>query len=103
LDIHIFLKFVLEHASKISYNFQKDLSNSALHAPIENDLTLVLRGFVVRSQVPNFTPDPSFDHNLCISGLNGHCKGTLASSFQEFSNDILGASCGACLPFQLRP
>jgi hypothetical protein len=52
--------------SKISYNSQKDLSNGVLHAPIGDDLTFFLKGFVVKSQVPNLTPNPSFDHNLCI-------------------------------------
>ncbi len=103
MDIHIFLNFFWEHASKISHNSQKDFSNGVLHAPIEDDLILVLRGFVVMNQVPNLTPNPFLDHNLCILGLNGQCKGTLTSTFQELSNDILGAPFGVCLPFQLRP
>jgi len=103
LDIHIFLNFFWEHASKISHNSQKDISNGVLHAPIEDDFIIVLRGFVVRSQVSNLTPNPFIDHNLCILGLNGQCKGTLASTFQKLSNDILGAPFGVCLPFQLRP
>jgi hypothetical protein len=94
--------FFWEHASKISHNSQKDISNGVLHAPIEDDFIIVLRGFVVRSQVPNLTPNPFIDHNLCISGLNGQCKGTLAFTFQKLSNDILRAPFGACLPFQLR-
>ncbi len=66
LDIHIFFYFFWEHASKISHNSQKDLSNDVLHAPVEDDLTLVLRGFVFRNQVLNLTPNLFLDHNLCI-------------------------------------
>jgi hypothetical protein len=48
-----------------------------LHAPIGDDLTLALREFVVNSQIPNLNLNPSFDHNLCISSLNGQYEGTL--------------------------
>jgi hypothetical protein len=40
--------------------------------PNQNYLTLILRGFVVGSQIPNLTPNPSFDHNSCILCLNEH-------------------------------
>jgi hypothetical protein len=60
-----------------SYNPQKDLSNGASHTLIEDHLTPTLRGFVVRSQIPNLILDPSFDHNSCISGLNEQYEGTL--------------------------
>jgi hypothetical protein len=33
------------------YILEKDFSNSVLHSSIGNDLTLVLRGFVVGSQM----------------------------------------------------
>jgi hypothetical protein len=32
---------------------------------------------MVRSQIGNLTPDPSFGHNLCFRYLNGSCKPTL--------------------------
>jgi hypothetical protein len=67
----------LEYAREISYNPQKDLYNGALHAPIEDHLTPILRGFVVGSQIHNLTPKLSFDHNSCILGLNEQCEGTL--------------------------
>jgi hypothetical protein len=48
LDDHIFFKLsFFEHTMAISYSFQKDLSNSVLHAPIGDHLTLALKGFVV--------------------------------------------------------
>jgi hypothetical protein len=53
----------LEHARAISYNLQKDLSNDALHAPINNLFTLAPREFVVGSQIPNLIPNLSFDPN----------------------------------------
>jgi hypothetical protein len=46
-------QFVLEHARAISCNPQKDLSNSVSQAPIKDHLILALKGFVVRSQIPN--------------------------------------------------
>jgi len=47
----------LKHAKEISYNLQKDLSNSVSHAPIRYHLTLVLKGF------GTLDPDLSYDHN----------------------------------------
>jgi hypothetical protein len=60
----------LDCTRKISYNVQKDLFNGVLHAPIKYHLIPSLRGFVVGSQIFNLILDPSFDHNLCILGLN---------------------------------
>jgi hypothetical protein len=79
-----------EHAREIFYSPWKDLSNNVLHNLIENHLTLILRGFVIGSQISNLTLNPSFDHNSCISSLNGQCEGTLTFTFQDISNDILG-------------
>jgi hypothetical protein len=47
-----------------------------LHAPIKDDLTFALRGFVVESQIFNLIPDLSFDQNSCVSSLNeqGHYR-----------------------------
>ncbi len=42
-------------------------------APIRDNLTPVLRGFVVGSQIFNLTFALSFDHNSCISCLNEQC------------------------------
>ncbi len=67
----------LEHRTTITYSFQKYLSNGVLFAPIGNHLTPTLRGFVIGSQILNLTPDPSFDHNSCISSLNDQGEGTL--------------------------
>jgi hypothetical protein len=67
----------LEHRRAITYSLQKYLSNGVLFAPIGDHLTLTLKGFVIGSQIPNLTPDPSFDHNSCISSLNDQGEGTL--------------------------
>jgi len=60
----------LEHARAIIYSLQKDLFNDASHALIGNHLTLILKGYVARNQIPYLTFGPSFDHNSCISCLN---------------------------------
>jgi hypothetical protein len=66
-----------EHVKVITYSLQNDIFNEVFHYPIGDDLTPTPRGFVVGSQIGNLTLDPSFDHNSCISGVNGQCKGTL--------------------------
>jgi len=33
--------------------------------PIGSHLTHVFKGFVIRSQIENLTPTPSFDYNSC--------------------------------------
>ncbi len=70
-------KVFLECTRVISYNPQNYLSNGVLQAQIKDHLTPFLRGFVVESQIFNLTPNPSFDHNLCILGLNEQCEGNL--------------------------
>jgi len=67
----------LEHATIIYYSPQKYFFNNVLHAPIGNPLTPALRGFVVKNQISNLTPDFSFDQNSCISYLNEQWEGTL--------------------------
>jgi hypothetical protein len=80
----------------------KDISNDVLHAQIRDDLTLALRGFVVKSQIPNLTLDHSFDHNSCILGLNEQCEGTLGIYILKSFQWYFEAQFGACLPFLLR-
>jgi hypothetical protein len=76
LDIRIFFKSnMFKTCMENILFFQKDLSNTILHPPIEDHLTFALRGFVVRNQIPNLTFDPSFDHNSCISYLNEKYEG----------------------------
>jgi len=53
-----------------------------LHSLIGSHLTPSLRGFVVGNQIPNLTPNPSFDHNSCILSINEQCKGTLGIYFK---------------------
>jgi hypothetical protein len=91
-----------EHARTIFYNFQKYFFDDVWHAPIRAHFTLVLKGFVIKGQIPILTSNPSFNHNSCISSINEQCKGTLSIYTLELSNNILGVWIGACLPFQLR-
>jgi hypothetical protein len=73
LDIHIFFKSSFFGACEgISYSFQKGFSNNVSYAPIGYHLTFALKGFVT------LDPDRSFDHNLCIWGLNEQCESTLS-------------------------
>jgi hypothetical protein len=58
-------------------NLQKDLSNGVSHTSIGTHLTLALKGFTVKNQILNLTPNFSFDHNSCIQILNEQCRGTL--------------------------
>jgi hypothetical protein len=87
LHIHIFFKTTcLEHAKAISYSLQKVPSNGVLHTLIGDHLTSYLKGFLVRSQILNLTPNLPFDHNSCSLGLNEQYEGTLgiyiSKSFQ---------------------
>jgi hypothetical protein len=63
-------QFFYENSKAISYSPQKYLSNGVLHAPIEANLTLSFKELVIRNQIPNLIPAPSFDHNSCKSSLN---------------------------------
>ncbi len=67
-----------ENTKTISYSPQKTISNGLQHAPIRIQLTLVFKGFVVESQIPNLIHVPSFDHNSCKSSLNDQCEVTLS-------------------------
>jgi hypothetical protein len=46
-----------EHARAICYSPQKNLSKGVLHYPIIGHLTPSLRGFMVKSQIPNLIPN----------------------------------------------
>jgi len=67
-----------EHIKVVTFSPQKDIFNGVLHIPIGDDLTPTLKGFVVRSQIPNLTLDFSFDCNSYISGVIAQCKGILS-------------------------
>jgi len=85
LHIHIFFKTTcLEHARAISYSLQKVPSNGVLHTLIGNHLTSYLKGFLVRSQILNLTPNLSFDHNSCSLGLNEQYEGIRHLHFKIF-------------------
>jgi hypothetical protein len=44
----------LEHVKALSYSLQKYISNGVLHALIKDHLTFALKGFVIKSQIPNW-------------------------------------------------
>jgi hypothetical protein len=50
-----------------------------VHAPIKDHLTLVLRGFLVRIQIPNLIPNLFLDHSSCILCLNEQFDGNLSN------------------------
>jgi hypothetical protein len=81
----------LEHVRALSSYAKKNLSKGVSYAWIRNHLTVVLRGFLIGSQIFNLIPTPSFDHNSCILGLNEQCKGTLGiytlRNFQWYHKD----------------
>jgi hypothetical protein len=83
-----------EHIRVVTYSLQKYLFNSVLHVPIEDDLTLTLRGFVVGSQISNLTLDFSFYCNSCISSVIEQCKGILgiyiSKHFQWYHGGLIG-------------
>jgi hypothetical protein len=41
-----------EHVKAIMHSPQKDISNDLLHVPIKDHLTLALKGFVIKNQIP---------------------------------------------------
>ncbi len=63
----MFIYLLIQYFKEFFYILEKDFSNSVLHSSIGNDLTLVLRGFVVGNQIFNLTFGPFFYHNSCIS------------------------------------
>jgi hypothetical protein len=66
-----------EHMRAISYSPYKNISSGVSYTPIKDDLTPILRGFVVGSKILNLIPNLFLGHNSCILGLNEQCKGTL--------------------------
>ncbi len=71
------IKFFFKNVKAKSYSLQKNLSKGVYHAPIGAHLTPAFKGLVVKSQIPNLTPAPFFDHNSCKSTLNEKCEGAL--------------------------
>jgi hypothetical protein len=86
----------------ISYSPQKDLSNNVLHAPIGDHLTPALRGFVVKSQIPNLTPAFLLIITHAHKVYMNKARELYASKLQNLFNGILGALFGVCLHFQPR-
>jgi len=50
------------------------------------------RLLVVKSQIGNLIPNPSFGHNLCFNYSNESCEPILTFKFQDISNDIRNSS-----------
>ncbi len=85
----------------------QDLFNSMWHVTC----TQINRGdswlLVVGSQIGNFTPDPSFGHNLCFKNPNGSCESIsniyVPRAFQlykEIFNPIIFYPCNHPLKIQ---
>ncbi len=69
-NAHIFFKWnYLEHVRALTYSPQKYFSNNVLHTPIEDHLTLILRVFVVGSQM-------SFGVPAWVQPQNGSALGS---------------------------
>jgi hypothetical protein len=58
---------------KTCSSFQ-ELSNGVTHSTCTRRDWVDSRLLVVGSQIGNFTPNPSFDHNLCCKCPNGSCE-----------------------------
>ncbi len=86
----------------ISYSPQKDLSNNVLYTPIGDHLTPALRGFVVKSQIPNLTLAFLLIITHAHKVYMNKEKELYASKLQDLFNGILGALFGVCLHFQPR-
>jgi hypothetical protein len=71
------IKSILRIRRQYLIALQKVFSNGVSHFPIKPHLTFAFKGFMLKSQIPNLTPTPSFDHNSCKLGLNKQCEGTL--------------------------
>jgi hypothetical protein len=72
------IKFVLRIRGQYLITLQKVFFNGVSHVPIKPHLTFAFKGFMFKSQIPNLTSTPSFDHNSCKLGLNKQCEGTLS-------------------------
>jgi hypothetical protein len=60
--------------------------------PARKGIELISDFLVVKNQIANLIPDPSFGHNLCFRCPNGSCDPILDIMFQELSNDIRNSS-----------
>ncbi len=70
LCVNLWLKWGL----KKSCSLHRDLFNGMLHAIWTHGNWVDFWLLVVRSQIANLIPGPSFRHNLCFRCPNGRCK-----------------------------
>jgi hypothetical protein len=73
---------------KQRYNPCQELLNSMWHATCMQGNWSNFWLLVVENQIGNFTPGPSFGHNLFLSTQMGHANPFYTSTFKEFFNDI---------------
>ncbi len=77
-----------------------ELSNGVLHSTCTHRDQVDSWLLVVRSQIANLTPGPSFDHNLCCGCPNGSCEAILdiyASRTFQWYKERFNAKCfGPC-------
>jgi hypothetical protein len=64
----------LRWSLKQSCSPRQELSNSMSHAIFTHKNQVDSRLLVVKNQIVNLTPGPSFGHNLCFRCSNGQCK-----------------------------
>jgi hypothetical protein len=64
----------LKWGFKQSCSPYRDLSNGMSHATCMQQNRVDSRLLVIKSQIVNLTPSPSFGHNLCFRFPNGSCK-----------------------------
>jgi hypothetical protein len=67
------VNFQLRWGLKKSCSLHWDLSHSMWHTTCTQINQTNSRLLVVRNQINNLTPNPSFGHNLCFKYINGSC------------------------------
>jgi hypothetical protein len=70
LCIDLRLRWGLKQSCILRQELSKDMSHTTYTQGNWDDSRLL----VVRSQIGNLTPDPSFSHNLCFKCPNGSCE-----------------------------
>jgi hypothetical protein len=65
-----------------------ELSNAMLHSSCRRLIWVDSWFLVIRSQIANLIPCPSFAHNLSCRCLNGSCEAISDTTLQDLSNGI---------------
>jgi hypothetical protein len=90
INLHVDLR--LKWGLKQSCSPRRELSNGISHVTCTWGNSSDSRLLVVRSQIANLTPEPSFGYNLCFKCLNGSCEPIYVSRsfhwYKEFFNPL---------------